>query len=172
MKKAARALLTALACGALMLGCFEAAVAAQPSRLTLVCSGLETVEIIYGTELEPTRKGDFRVEYNIDLDRKSIANPRNGKLTSINIDDKEISFGTATDFNPDAKDLSGPKTNGPVASATGVVINRSNGRYFSIATRKQFSAELPPEGGNEPIVTTNVRTRQGVCTDGTPSPSF
>lgn len=165
-------LLTPLACGALLLGCVDAAVAARPSKLHLVCAGVETVEIIYGTELEPTRKGDFRVEYNIDLDRQAIANARNGKLTRINVDDKEISFGAATDFNPDAKEPSGPRTNGPGASATGVVINRSNGRYFSIATRKQVSNETPPEGSTEPVIVTNVRTRQGVCTDGTPSPSF
>lgn len=116
--------------------------------------------------------GDFRVEYNIDLERKGVANARNGKLTSINVDDKEISFGAATDFNPEAREPAGPRTNGPGASATGVVINRSNGRYFSIATRKQFSTEPPPEGSTEPVVITNVRTRQGVCTDGTPSPSF
>ena len=165
-------LLTPLACGALLLGCVDAAVAARPSKLHLVCAGVETVEIIYGTELEPTRKGDFRVEYNIDLERQAIANARNGKLTRINVDDKEISFGAATDFNPDAKEPSGPRTNGPGASATGVVINRSNGRSFSIATRKQVSNETPPEGSTEPVIVTNVRTRQGACTDGTPSPSF
>lgn len=170
--KATGALLYSLARGALLLGCFDAAAATKPSRLHLVCSGVETIEIIYGNELEPTRKGDFRVEYNFDLDRKGIANARNGKLTSISVDDKEISFGAATDFNPDAREPSGPQTNGPGASATGVVINRRNGRYFSIATRKQFSTEPPPEGSTEPIVITNVRTRQGVCTDGTPSPSF
>lgn len=159
--------------GALLLCGFGAAVQAKPTQLHLVCSGLETVEIIYGTELEPTRKNDFRVEYHIDVDRKGIANARNGKLTLINIDDNEISFGSATDFNPDAKQASGPLTNGPGASATGVVINRKNGKYFSIATRKRFSDNPPAEGSPpEPIVVTNVRTRQGTCTDGTPSPSF
>jgi hypothetical protein len=93
-------------------------------------------------------------------------------LTSVTIDDKQISFGTATDFNPDARDPSDLKAGGQVASATGVVINRSNGRYFSMATRKQFSAEPPPEGSTEPVIVTNVRTRQGVCTNGTPSASF
>jgi hypothetical protein len=171
--KASGTLLTHLACGgALLLGCVGAAVGAKPIQLHLVCSGIETVEIIYGTELEPPRKGDFRVEYNIDLERKGVANARNGKPTSINVDDKEISFGAATDFNPEAREPAGPRTNGPGASATGVVINRSNGRYFSIATRKQLSAEPPPEGSTEPVVITNVRTRQGVCTDGTSSPSF
>ena len=170
--KATGTLLTQLACGTFLMGCLGAATGAKPAKLHLVCSGLETVEIIYGAELEPTRKADFRVEYHIDIDRKVIVNPRNGKLTSINVDDKEISFGTATDFNPDAKEPSAPQTVGQVASATGVVINRSNGRYFSMATRKQFSAEPPTEGNAEPVLTTNVRTRQGVCTDGTPSASF
>lgn len=164
--------LTPLACGALLLACVDAAVAAKPSRLHLVCSGLETVEIIYGTELEPTRKGDFRVEYHIDLDRRAILNVRTGKLTPINVDDREISFGTATDFNLEARESSAQRAGDSVASATGVVINRSTGKYFSIATRKQISTEPPPEGSTEPVVTTNVRTRQGTCTDGTPSASF
>ena len=162
-----------LACGALLALSLNATTQAAPlPKLHLVCSGVETVEIIYGTELDPPRKGDFRVEYNIDLDKKGIANARSGKLTLINIDDKEISFGAATDFNPDNKDAPGPKTNGTGANATGVVINRTNGKYFSISTRKYFSTDPLPEGATEPLMITNVRTRQGVCTAGTPSPSF
>lgn len=105
--------------GALLLGCVGGALSAQPSKRHLVCSGFETVEIIYGAELEPTRRSDFRVEYNIDVDRKAIANARSGKLTLINIDDNEISFGTGTDFNPDAKEASGSKSNGPLAVVLG-----------------------------------------------------
>lgn len=162
-----------LACGAVLALSLNATAQAAPlPKLHLVCSGVETVEIIYGTELDPPRKGDFRVEYNIDLDKKGIANARSGKLTLINIDDKEISFGAATDFNPDNKDAPGPKTNGTGANATGVVINRTNGKYFSISTRKYFSTDPLPEGATEPPMITNVRTRQGVCTAGTPSPSF
>lgn len=145
---------------------------AKDAMLQLVCSGTETIEIIYGTELDPPRKGDFRVEYTIDLTKKGILNARNGQLTPIGFSDKEFSFGSATDFNPNNKDPSGPKTNGTGANATGVVINRTNGKYFSISTRKSFSTDAPPEGSTEPVIITNVRTRQGVCTDGTPSPSF
>lgn len=162
-------------CGALLALALNAPAHAAPGplpKLHLVCSGVETVEIIYGAELDPPRKGDFRVEYTIDLDKKGIANARTGKLTLINIDDKEISFGTATDFNPDNKDAPGPKTNGTGANATGVVINRTNGKYFSISTRKYLSTDPLPEGTTEPPMITNVRTRQGVCTAGTPSPSF
>ena len=146
--------------------------AAPLPKVHLVCSGVETVEIIYGTELDPPRKGDFRIEYTIDLEKKGVANARTGKLTPISIDNKEMSFGAATDFNPDNKDAPGPKTNGTGANATGVVINRTNGKYFSISTRKSFSTDPLPEGVTEPPMITNVRTRQGVCTDGTPSPSF
>lgn len=145
---------------------------APASTLHLVCSGVETTDIIYGTELDPPRKGDFRVEYLIDLQKKGIANARSGKLTPISIDPKEISFGTAIDFNPGSDEARGPKTNGTGASATGVVINRANGKYFSISTRKYFSSDPLPEGATEPPMITHVRTRQGVCTDGTPSPSF
>ena len=163
-----------LACVALVALSLNAPVHAAASlpKLHLVCSGVETVEIIYGTELDPPRKGDFRIEYTIDLDKKGIANARTGKLTLISIDDKEMSFGAATDFNPNNKDAPGPKTNGTGANATGVVINRSNGKYFSISTRKSFSTDALPEGSTEPAIITNIRTRQGVCTDGTPSPSF
>ena len=64
-----------LACGALLALSLNATTQAAPlPKLHLVCSGVETVEIIYGTELDPPRKGDFRVEYNIDLDKKGIAN--------------------------------------------------------------------------------------------------
>lgn len=151
----------------------SAAAAAPPAaKLHLVCSGMETVEIIYGAELDPPRKGDFRIEYNIDLDKKGILNARNGQLTPINVSDKELNFGSATDFNPNNKDPVGPKTNGTGANATGVVINRTNGKYFSISTRKSFSTDPPPEGATEPVIITNIRTRQGVCTDGSPSPSF
>jgi len=146
--------------------------AKEPEPLHLVCSGTEVIEIIYGTELDPPRKGDFRVEYTIDMEKKGIANARTGKLTLINIDAKEISFGAATDFNPNNKDTPGPKTNGTGANATGIVINRTNGKYFSISTRKSFSTDPLPEGSTEPAIITNIRTRQGVCTDGTPSPSF
>lgn len=161
-----------LACVALLLLNASVHAATPQPKLHLVCSGVETIEIIYGTELDPPRKGDFRIEYTIDLDKKGIANARTGKLTLISIDDKEMSFGAATDFNPNNKDAPGPKTNGTGANATGVVINRSNGKYFSISTRKSFSTDALPEGVTEPPMITNVRTRQGVCTDGTPSPSF
>jgi len=162
-----------LACVALLGLSLNASVHAAPlPKLHLVCSGVETTDIIYGTELDPPRKGDFRIEYTIDLEKKGIANARTGKLTLINIDEKEMSFGAATDFNPDNKDAPGPKTNGTGANATGVVINRTNGKYFSISTRKYFSTDPLPEGVTEPPMITNVRTRQGVCTAGTPSPSF
>ncbi len=146
--------------------------ATAAGKLHLVCSGMETVEIIYGTELDPPRKGDFRVEYTIDLDRKGILNARNGQVTPIQFSDKEFNFGSATDFNPNNKEPVGPKTNGTGANVTGVVINRTNGKYFSISTRKSFSTDPLPEGTTEPAIITNIRTRQGVCTDGTPSPSF
>lgn len=149
-----------------------AAQSAPLPKLHLVCSGVETTDIIYGAELDPPRKGDFRVEYLIDLEKKGITNARNGKLTPISIDAREISFGTAIDFNPGSDEAPGPKTNGTGASATGVVINRANGKYFSISTRKYFSSDPLPEGATEPPMITHVRTRQGVCTDGTPSPSF
>lgn len=172
--KAFKTSISHLACGALLaLSLSASAQAATPLPvLHLVCSGVETVEIIYGAELDPPRKGDFRVEYTIDLVRKGIANARTGKLTSISIDDKEISFGAATDFNPDNKDAPGQRTNGAGANATGVVINRTNGKYFSISTRKYFSTDPLPEGATEPPMITNVRTRQGMCTAGAPSPSF
>lgn len=140
--------------------------------LHLVCSGVETTDIIYGTELDPPRKGDFRVEYLIDLQKKGIANARSGKLTPISIDAREISFGTAIDFNPGSDEAPGPKTNGTGASATGVVINRANGKYFSISTRKYFSSDPLPEGATEPPMITHVRTRQGVCADDKQSSSF
>jgi hypothetical protein len=164
---------TRRACGLLLLGCLGTAVSAKTPKLHLVCSGLETTEIIYGTELEPTRKGDFRVEYNIDVDRKAIAIPRNGRLTPINIDETEISFGSATDFKPAAQASAPRGDNNSGASATGVVINRKTGKYFSMATRKHFSEDPPAEGSTaEPVIVTHIRTRQGICTDGTPSPSF
>ncbi len=146
--------------------------AKEPAPLHLVCSGTEVIEIIYGTELDPPRKGDFRVEYTIDLTKKGVLNARNGQITPIRLTDKEFNFGSATDFDPTNKDPVGPKTNGTGANATGVAINRTNGRYFSISTRKSFSTDPLPEGSTEPAIITNIRTRQGVCTDGTPSPSF
>ena len=146
--------------------------AKDPVPLHLVCSGTEVIEIIYGTELDPPRKGDFRVEYTIDLAKKGVLNARNGQITPIRLTDKEFNFGSATDFDPNNKDPVGPKTNGTGANATGIVINRTNGKYFSISTRKSFSTDPPPEGSTEPAIITNIRTRQGVCTDGTPSPSF
>lgn len=162
-----------LVCGALLsLNASVHAATTPMPKLHLVCSGVETIEIIYGAELDPPRKGDFRVEYTIDLDKKGILNARNGQLTPIMFTDKQFSFGSATDFDPTNKDPAGPKTNGTGANATGVVINRTNGKYFSISTRKSFSTDPPPEGSTEPTIITNVRTRQGVCTDGTPSPSF
>ena len=145
---------------------------APTPKLHLVCSGVEITDIIYGTELDPPRKGDFRVEYLIDLDKKGIANARSGKLTPVSIDAKEISFGTAIDFNPASDAAPGSKTNGTGASATGVVINRVNGKYFSISTRKFFSTDPLPEGATEPPMITHVRTRQGVCTDDKQSSSF
>ncbi len=146
--------------------------AKDAGMLHLVCSGTELIEIIYGTELDPPRKGDFRVEYTIDLAKKGVLNARNGQITPIRLTDKEFNFGSATDFDPTNKDPVGPKTNGTGANATGVVINRTNGKYFSISTRKSFSTDPPAEGATEPTIITNVRTRQGLCTDGTPSPSF
>lgn len=166
----------AVACAALLamsLGTAAHAAAAKPAgKLRLVCSGTELIEIIHGTELDPPRKGDFRVEYTLDLDKKGVLNARNGQITPITFTDKEFNFGSATDFNPDNKDPVGPKTNGTGANATGIVINRTNGKYFSISTRKSFSTDPPPEGSTEPEIITNIRTRQGVCTDGSPSPSF
>jgi hypothetical protein len=170
--KAFKTSMTRLTCVALLTLSLTPSVHAAPLPiLHLMCSGVETTDIIYGTELDPPRKGDFRVEYIIDLEKKGIANARTGNLTPISIDEKEINFGAATDFNPDSNDGTGPKTNGTSASATAVVINRTNGRYFSISTRKFFSTDPLPEGVTEPLMITNVRTRQGVCTDGTPSPS-
>ena len=145
---------------------------ASTPKLHLVCSGVETTDIIYGTELDPPRKGDFRVEYFIDLEKKGIANARTGKLTPVSIDAKEISFGTAIDFNPGSDNAPGPKTSGTGASATGVVINRARGTYFSISTRKYLSTDPLPEGATEPPMITQVRTRQGVCTDAKQSYSF
>ncbi|MDL2338853.1 MAG: hypothetical protein QFE16_13515 [Pseudomonadota bacterium] len=52
-----------------------------------------------------------------------------------------------------------------------MVINRKTGKYFSMATRKRFS-EDPPAEGSTAVIVTHIRTREGICTDGTPSPSF
>jgi hypothetical protein len=53
-----------------------------------------------------------------------------------------------------------------------VVINRANGKYFSISTRKYFSSDPLPEGATEPPMITHVRMRQGVCADDKQSSSF
>lgn len=168
-RRLAVAPLVCLAALALLPG---AAWPAPSSMLHLVCSGVETTDIIYGSELDPPRKGDFRVEYLIDLGKKGIVNARNGKLTPISIDAREFSFGTATDFNPGSSEVPGPKTHGTGAGATGVVINRAHGTYFSISTRKYYSTDPLPEGATEPPMITQVRTRQGVCTDAKQSSSF
>ncbi len=175
-----------------------AATAPKSTLLRLVCAGVETVETIYGAELEPPRKGDFRVEYTFDLVNNTVANARTGKGTPVHITADEINFGSATDYHPGAKDEPTTKTIGPGAAATGVVIDRKAGKYFSIATRKR---NPPPASDNasaasspaasaasaaadgrsdvaadskavDPVQITNIRTRQGVCTDGTPSASF
>ena len=82
------------------------------------------------------------------------------RMTLINIDAKEISFGAATDFNPNNKDAPGPKTNGTGANATGVVINRADGKYFSISTRKYFSTDPLPEGVLQALKGLTDRRRQ------------